>query len=84
MESKLSKDFIMLLYFSKRSLGRLFGMSSSIENEAPSARGVFDPQQRQPYVSSYLDNRLSHFDKVDYCIMLMAVFHLVEKPQSYS
>lgn len=41
-------------------------MKTSVENEAPSAKGVFDPQQRQPYTNTDLENKLIHYDKVDF------------------
>nr|XP_039272044.1 uncharacterized protein LOC120346391 isoform X2 [Styela clava] len=48
----------------EESLGRLFAMQSSIATEMPTARGVFDPKIKQPYLHYEIEKKLTHYEKI--------------------
>ncbi|XP_039272467.2 uncharacterized protein LOC120346725 isoform X2 [Styela clava] len=48
----------------EESLGRLFAMQSSIATEMPTAKGVFDPRIKQPYLPPGIEKKLRQYEKI--------------------
>nr|XP_039272468.1 uncharacterized protein LOC120346726 isoform X1 [Styela clava] len=48
----------------ENGLGRLFAMQSSIATEMPTAKGVFDPKMKQPYLHPEIEKKLRQYEKI--------------------
>ncbi|XP_039272469.2 uncharacterized protein LOC120346726 isoform X2 [Styela clava] len=51
-------------YIIENGLGRLFAMQSSIATEMPTAKGVFDPKMKQPYLHPEIEKKLRQYEKI--------------------